>query len=165
MTDKGYGNMGKLHKNRSRNSSFPYVDKSEPVEDDLDLLTKTKIQKKIAPAQGKTDFHSDLSTDKFYFVAGNTKLSDCFERSGLVIEKITSYARMFNPVPKLNKGPKVGGGSSFPNGVGNFKGIGMTSGFASAPPEFDEVYLQKYREEEDVDDEDKYVYEKDAENY
>ena len=83
----------------------------------------------------------------------------------MVLEKVVSYARMFSPVPKLNRGPKVGGGASFPSGVGSTHGIGMKSGWASAPPEFDESFLEKYEEDDDILDADGYVYKKDAENY
>ena len=166
MTDKGYGNFGNFHKERSRASSFPYVeDPTDTPEDKTPASTKRKIKSKMSGPSSKADFHADLGTDKFYFVGGNTKLRDCFERPGMVLEKVVSYARMFSPVPKLNKGPKVGGGASFPSGVGSTPGIGMKAGWASAPPEFDEAYLEKYEEEDDNLDADCYVYKKDAENY
>lgn len=166
MTDKGYGNSGNFQKQRSRNASYPYI--KEPQGDfdidDVDPEVKKRLKKKISNPTSKSDFFADLGTDKFYFVGGNTKLSDCFENPGFVLEKIVSYARMFNPVPALNKGAKATGGSSFPNGVGNFKRIGMKSGWASAPPEFDDSYLEKYEEDDDNLEIDSYVYKKDAEN-
>jgi len=166
MSDKGYGNFGNMQKERQRNSEYPYTEESDPVEyDSVDPSVKRKIKKKTANFAGKTDFHSKLGTDKFYFVGGNTKLSDCFIQPGVVLEKIVSFARMINPVPGMYKGKKTAGGSSFPNGVGNFQGIGMTAGWASAPPDFDDAYLEKYEEEDDNLDLDSYVYKKDAENY
>lgn len=166
MTDKGYGNFGNFQKERSRASSFPYIeDPQDSLDDGNDDDIKNKIKKRTTIGLGKSDFHADLGTDKFYFVAGNTKLRDCFENPGVVLEKIVSYARMFSPVPALNKGPRVTGGASFSNGVGNFRGIGMKSGWSSAPPDFDGAYLQKYEEEDDNLDADDYVYKKDAENY
>lgn len=152
MPDKGYGNFGKLHKQRQTNKSYPYVEYSDSVEDEEDFLVKQKINSKIGMDMKKSDSHSDLGADKFYFVAGNTKLTDCFNRPDSVLESIVSYARMFNPVPKLTRGPKVGGGASFPNGIGNFRGIGMKAGFASAPPPFDQAFLEKYEEDEEEDD-------------
>ena len=166
MSDKGYGNFGNMQKERQRNSEYPYTKDPDPIEDDLvDPSVKRKVKKKAANFAGKSDFLSKLSTDKFYFVGGNTKLNDCFEHPGIVLEKIVSYARMINPVPDMYKGKKTAGGSSFPNGVGNFRGIGMTSGWASAPPDFDGAYLEKHEEEDDNLDLDGYVYKKDAENY
>ena len=166
MTDKGYGNNGKFQKPRVQNTSYPYVeDADDSISDDkVDPSIKLKLKKKINTPVGKTDFFADLGTDKFYFVGGNTKLSDCFENPGIVLAEVISYARMFNPVPALNKGPRVTGGSSFPNGVGNSKGIGMKAGWSSAPPEFDESYLEKYEEDDDNLEIDGYVYKKDAEN-
>jgi len=167
MTDKGYGNFGNFQKERSRSASYPYIEDPQDLEvdDKIDPDVKAHIKKKISAPTGKNDFFADLGTDKFYFVGGNTKLSDCFEQPGTVLEKIVSYARMFSPVPSLNKGARVTGGSSFPNGVGNFRGIGMKAGWASAPPEFDESYLEKYEEDDDNLEIDSYVYKKDAENY
>jgi len=166
MADKGYGNFGNFQKDRSRASKFPYIEKPEDTPDDnVEDEVKNKVKKRIGIPAGKTDFHADLGTDKFYFVAGNTKLRDCFENPGIVLEKVVSYARMFSPVPALNKGRKVGGGVSFANGVGNFRGIGMKAGWSTAPPDFDESYLEKHEEEDNNLSIDDYVYKKDAENY
>ena len=121
MADKGYGNFGRLHKSRTQNSEFPYLDDDnhENVDDDLDDKIKKRVKNKTNSSVGKSDFMA--TRDKFYFVAGNTKLSDCFVNPGKVLVEVISYARMFNPVPALGKGKKTVGGSSFPNGVGNFR--------------------------------------------
>ena len=155
MTDKGYGNFGRLHKNRVRNSSFPYVDPdTKSIDDDeTDLSVKTKIHKKINNVAPVNDPLSGVGVDKFYFVGGNTKLSECFENTKVVLEKISSYARMFSPVPKLNKGTTTGpGGASFPNGVGNYRRTGMTRGFSSAPPPFNSFHLEDEDEDEEFED-------------
>lgn len=154
MSDKGYGNMGKIQKQRNAGDSYPY---QEPVshheDDDLDPEIKKKVRKKSGTGTQKTDFYADLGADKFYFVGGNTKLIDCFINPVEVLKEVVSYARMFGSVPKMYKGKKVAGGATFPGGVGNFRGIGMKSGFASAPPPFDEEFLQR-NEEEDDDEQD-----------
>lgn len=144
MADKGYGNSGKIHTSRKINNSYPYRDPVEltDLDDEVDDSTKKKLNKKIGTDNKTFDPFGNYSVDKFYFVGGNTKLKECFEESSLVLEKITSYARMFSPVPKLNKGTKTSsGGASFPGGVGNFRRIGMKQGWSSAPPEFDDHFL------------------------
>lgn len=151
MTDKGYGNSGKLHKSRKTNNAYPYrdPDESEPLDDEVPCKVKKKIKSKVASNAKTNDPYGSFSSDKFYFVGGNTKLRECFEDSGVVLEKINSYARMFSPVPKLNRGMKTGaGGSSFPNGVGSALRIGMTQGWSSPPPDFDEHFLDEDEFEE-----------------
>ena len=146
MSDKGYGNSGKLHTSRKTNNAYPYRDSDEieHLDDEVDSLVKKKIRKKVAADAKTSDPYGSFSSDKFYFVGGNTKLKECFEQTGTVLEKINSYARMFSPVPKLNRGTKTGpGGSSFPNGVGSALRIGMTRGWSSPPPEFDEHFLDE----------------------
>ena len=154
MSDKGYGNFGKLHTSRKTNNSYPYreSDDVELLDDEIDDITKLKLKKKIGADSKKSDPFASYGSDKFYFVGGNTKLKECFENSGIVLEKINSYASMFSPVPKLNRGKKTGpGGASFPGGVGNFVGIGMMLGWSSAPPEFDDHFLDRDdKEEEEV---------------
>ena len=155
MTGKGYGHIGRYHKQRLRNSSYPYIDPDDTDldEDEVSSDVKQKIHKKVNIVAPINDPMSSHGVDKFYFVAGNTKLSECFENTLLVLEKVVSYARMFSPVPKLNKGKITSpGGASFSNGVGNYRRIGMTRGFSSAPPPFNDFHLED--EEEDSDGED-----------
>jgi hypothetical protein len=152
---------------RINNTNYPYTDddNADPIDAEVDDDVKHIIKNKTNSVTTINDPLASLGSDKFYFVAGNTKLRDCFENPGIILKEIISYARMFNPVPALNKGKKVGGGSSFPGtSVGGSHGIGMTAGFASKPPAFDDVYLEKYKEDDELEDDKENISKKVTEN-
>ena len=111
--DLGYGRTKeKFHKQRSRAQSYPYPDAddfdSDSVDDVLSDEEASKLIKKI-PTMGYqiTDPHNDASTDKFYYAAGNTKLSDCFARIDQVLAEVEATGKSINPVPGLHKGKNV----------------------------------------------------------
>ena len=134
-TGLGYGQLkNKFHSPRKLASVFPYLD-LDPYEDsDFEDLESenaigSKLQKK--PLGNKGD---RKSADHFYFVSGNTKLSDCFFRIDKILLEVHALGDSLSPIPNLYKGPKIGSGSASYITGKNFKRIGSKSGFSSAPP-------------------------------
>lgn len=136
MTDSGYGSIKpKFHVPRTRNAVYPYVDEDDHEEYEDDESEEAITRKIDFPLMG--DFFS--KRDPFYYVAGNTKLSDCFERTDQVLSEIHALGDSMASIPNLykNKGPGLGGSSraSFVPGVGSFKRTGSKKGYFSAPPD------------------------------
>ncbi len=133
--DRGYGRSSdRLHKPRQMGSVYPYIEEDEVGEYE-DEGSSTAISKKVHTPV-KTDPLSKIGTNPFYFVAGNTKLSDCFERPDEVLKEVQALGDSMSPVPMRTKKVSFGrgAGSSFPSGVGNFKRTGTKKGYFSAPP-------------------------------
>ncbi len=131
----GYGQLNnKFHSPRKLSSSFPYLDKDPYSDEEFeDLESEKAINKKLQKTP--QDTRGDRkSADPFYFVAGNTKLSDCFFRVDKVLLEVHALGDSMSPIPNLYKGPKLGMGSSAYITNKNFKPIGSKSGFSSAPP-------------------------------
>lgn len=136
MTDSGYGSIKpRFHVPRSKNPVYPYIDpdiEEEYDDDESEVAITSKID---FPFVGDTF----ATKDPFYFVAGNTKLSDCFERPDQVLAEIHAMGSSMSPIPNLykNKGPGLGGssGASFVPGVGSFKRTGSKKGYFSPPPD------------------------------
>ena len=111
--DLGYGRTKeKFHKQRARAQSYPYPEPDlfdeEEVEEVISDKNIEKMMKKV-PTMGYkiTDPHDDASAEKFYYVAGNTKLSDCFNRIDNVLVEVEATGKSINPVPGLHKGKNV----------------------------------------------------------
>ena len=150
-TGLGYGlTSDKLHKSRKMGRIYPYIEIQDFGEYE-DEETEDAIRSKLDfPIQ--TDTYSAAGTDRFYFVAGNTKLSDCFERPDKVLEEVHSLGSSMSPVPMKRSRTSLGrgAGSSFPSGVGNYRRTGTKKGYFSSPPKL------KFSDSENVpaDDED-----------
>ena len=131
----GYGQIqNRFHAPRKLASAFPYFDDDPYSDDDFeDLDTELVIAKKIQkkPVGGKGD---RKSAGPFYFVAGNTKLVDCFFSIDRVLLEVHAMANSMVSIPNLYKGPKVGSGSTAYITGKSFKRSGSKAGFSSAPP-------------------------------
>lgn len=131
----GYGILEpQYHNPRSQNSSYPYRDPDQHAEteeqiddDDLDAFVT-----KINAGYQVTDFFSGNKNNPFYFVAGNTNLSE-----------IATATSSISPIPDLYRGREValGGtspgyvhiGSSFPSRTLGKVNHGTKHGFSRAP--------------------------------
>jgi len=154
-TDLGYGRTkAKFHKSRSAGSLYPYIelpDLDEYDDDDTEAAIKSKT-----PLIFKTDPFASKGTDKFYFVGGNTKLSDCFERPDDVLKEIHAMGDSMSPVPSLYKGKTStstgrAAGASFPAGVGSYRRTGTKKGYSSAPPKY-KIDIEDIPNEEEEDE-------------
>ena len=141
-SDLGYGTLSpKFHLPRSLNSSYPYQDE-DPYEDldvEVDDESISSVGKKSLD-YSPVDPLSVNSTDPFYFVGGNTKLSDCFWRTDKVLLEVAAFGDSMSSVPQLNKGkgPSLSGySSSAPyQGAGgtNYRRTGTLQGWSKSPP-------------------------------
>lgn len=146
----GYGTSSSRFNPRQSNSSFPYQDEDDEelddsIFDDIDII---KVSKKINSPYLPSDFGAKAKTTKDYFVAGNTKLSDCFFRADKILLEIETFNNSLVPIPDLYKGStRVGGPGAFlPGGLGTQRRTGTKKGYASAPP-----VIHDLEEEEDED--------------
>ena len=139
--DLGYGrNSNKFHKPRSLSGNYPYQEESDYDSDTdwEDEESRTAIDSK-SPSHKKSDPFSKKSTNPFYFVAGNTKLSDCFSRPDDVLAEIHAMANSLVPFPAMNKNrTNFSGGSRVASSAisgqtGKLRG--SKKGFSSSPPE------------------------------
>jgi hypothetical protein len=136
----GYGILDPSGRFEPRRSSthYPYLDPDpyedlDPEEEELQVM----MRKKTTPPMSH-DPMSHKSTDPFYFVAGNTKLSDCFYRPDDVLSEVDVASKSMSPVSSHYKGTKHGAaggspGAAFPYRVGNYKRTGTHYGFSHAP--------------------------------
>ena len=113
-TDSGYGRSSdRLHKPRQTGSHFPY--KTPDVFEDLDDIdlggSEDVIGRKYQP-HVSSDPLAFKGTTPFYYTAGNTKLSDCFDRPDEVLREVEST--VMTP--------------------GSARRTGTTRGWASPPP-------------------------------
>ena len=151
----GYGiTSDRLHKPRQAGSIYPYIE-VEDFEEYEDEETEESIISKI-DFPIRIDTYSAAGTDPFYFVAGNTKLADCFERPDKVLKEVEALGDSMSPIPmrRSRTGLTRSGGSSFPSGVGNYKRTGTKKGYFSAPPKikfYDDEVLIKVDEDEPID--------------
>jgi hypothetical protein len=138
-SDLGYGRISnKFHKPRKESGTFPYLVDQYSEIDWEDEETHAAIEKKIQKHQ-RSDPFMKKSTSPFYFAAGNTKLSDCFQRTEEVLEEIHSLGDSMSPIPHLTKKRReMSGGSSVHSGgisSSSAKRTGSEKGYASAPPD------------------------------
>ena len=134
----GYGTLkGKFHFPRTSNSAYPYVDEDKHSEEEFEDEDSSDAISSKSLDFIKNDPFSHKSTDSFYFVGGNTKLSDCFERPDDVLREVDALGDSMAAVPEMYK-RKSGGlgstGASFPSGVGSFRRTGSKRGYFSPPP-------------------------------
>tara|TARA_B100000131_G_C18059831_1_gene589981 strand:+ start:35 stop:610 length:576 start_codon:yes stop_codon:yes gene_type:complete len=156
-TDRGYGRLEpKFHNPRQAGSVYPYIEVEE-----LDQFEDEESENAIEKKSGMPimyDPFSSAAIDRFYFVAGNTKLSDCFERTDSVLKEIHALGDSMASIPGAykNRGPGFGGSSrsSFVPGVNSFKRTGSKRGYFSSPPDVkidDELILNDDPEDIPVD--------------
>lgn len=151
-SDLGYGRTtSRFHKSRSMGSEYPYIEEDDIEDYEDDETSHSIFKKSLYPV--KTDPFSKIGTNSFYFVAGNTKLSDCFSRPDKVLLEVHALGDSMSTIPMKKKKASSGrsGGASFPSGVGSFKRTGTKRGYFSAPPKL--KYQQKEKvitDEEDV---------------
>ena len=129
----GYGlTQDKYHKPRKAAGSYPYFDEDpySDLEDDEEL--HPSAAKKI-PLDGVVDSQLTKPVDRFYYVAGNTKLSDCFFRPDRVIAEIELLEESMSHVNK-SSGARIGRGAATYLTPGNYRRTGTMRGFASPPP-------------------------------
>jgi len=127
---------------RQLGAEFPYYEKEDSVDDeDLDPESAEAVQKKYPADYRPSDFLGAAGNNPFYFVGGNTKLSDCFWKPGKVLKEIAAFSDSMVPIGGYYKGmgSSMGGsGASFPyqgGGGSNYKRTGTNQGWSHAPPE------------------------------
>lgn len=139
-SDLGYGTtVAKFHNPRSADDTFPYVKQSEPTEpfeqedEFIDAINKKSL------AFHQTDPYARMKITPFYFVAGNTKLSDCFWRTEHVLNEIAQFSNSLSPIGHMYKKPKTsmtGYGAAFPvqgSAGGTYRRTGEYQGWSKAP--------------------------------
>lgn len=139
-SDLGYGTtVAKFHKQRQRDDTFPYVkhsEKTEPFEQEDEFIDS--INKKSL-GFNSTDPFAKRGTTPFYFVAGNTKLSDCFWRTEHVLSEIAQFSNSLSPMGHMYNKPKTsmtGYGAAFPvrgSAGGTRRRTGEYQGWSRAP--------------------------------
>ena len=151
-SDRGYGRTtSKFHDPRSSGKSYPYLEKDNWEEYEDEETSDAIASKLDFPI--KTDTYSAAGKDSFYFVAGNIKLSDCFERPDDVLKEIHSLGDSMSPIKSNHRSTGQGrsGGSSFPSGVGSYLRTETKRGYFSAPPKFKVDQEEKeFWDEEDI---------------
>lgn len=160
-SDLGYGTLKPKFQNpRSASETYPYVspDPYAGLEDE-DEDTQAAVHKKSIDYL-PTDHYAAASTDPFYFVAGNTKLADCFYRPDFVLKEIAAFGDSMSPIPQAYKGrgpSSTGYGPAFPypgGGGTTAKRTGSFQGWSSTPPPID--FPTNEEEEEFSKEEDTY---------
>ena len=153
--DLGYGTLEpKYHIEFEQSSSYPYLDDDVdlPEEDVIDDKDVDKFLAKTGLGRTRSDFGAKYGTDPFYFVAGNTKLSDCFFRPDNVLKEVETMATALKQKPymrqsaRLSKKGTVGGSddqtddhfrsaSGGKHGVFRYKPAGSKKGYAGQIPD------------------------------
>lgn len=136
-TGLGYGQTkGRFHKQRASQSTYPYYinhdedSEYEPEEEDLDAIS-SKLIKKLSFDPG-----ASKSVDSFYFVAGNTKLSDAYFRPDKLLLEIETFSNSISPIPGLYSPMDLPSASPSVTS-GNFKRTGTKRGFSSSHKKID----------------------------
>ena len=134
--DKGYGKLNPDKQlSRQQNSVYPYVtpdqyDLEDVEEPDEDERVRSKSVQFVT-----NDPFAGAAANPFYFVGGNTKLSDCFERPDDVLAEIGVMQSSMNTAPHIYKGRTAGsGGVAVHAKTGNFRRTGSKRGYTSPPP-------------------------------
>lgn len=151
-TGLGYGILNpKTQLPRQMGGEFPYIEQEDSGEEGLDDDSVEAVSTKYQPYT-PNDFLRAAGTQPFYFVAGNTKLSDCFWNSGKVLNEIASFGKSMGPIPQMyhpasrlgspskgtnaSSGLSAGASFAYPGGGGsNFKRTGTNQGWSHSPPE------------------------------
>lgn len=162
-SDLGYGTLNPRYQlPRSSNTSYPYTDEDsidedeeDPEGEDVEALHKMSLNYKAG------DAFADKKVDPLYFVAGNTKLSDCFWRTDEVLLEIAAFGNSVSAMPHVykRKGPSINGyGPAFPyqgGGGSNYLRIGSLRGWAESPP-MSQIEIEM--EDEDHDEDEEHIY-------
>ena len=145
-TELGYGIITpKFHSHRSLNGSYPYKE-PDAYEDILDIEIKDDSLEAVSSKSldySATDSMAGNSSDPFYFVGGNTKLSDCFWRQEKVLREIAVFSDSMTSIPQMykNRGPSLTGRSAAftsPGGGGtSYRRTGTLQGWSKSPPPLD----------------------------
>lgn len=141
-TGLGYGVLNpKTQLPRQMSPEFPYTRQEDTGDEDFDEESTDAVAKKYSQ-HVPSDFLRAAGSQPFYFVGGNTKLSDCFWRTEYVLQEIATFSDSMSPLGNAygkGKGPSIGGsGASFPyqgGGGTNYKRTGTTRGWSHSPPE------------------------------
>jgi len=153
----GYGTDAGRFSHRLSNSNFPYNDFDDDEffeEEDLETqIHQKKIINKTSP-YAASGWGDKAKVDKRYFVAGNTKLSDCFFRTDKILLEIEIFNNSLVPIPGLYKKSSMvkGSGPFLPAGIGSYKRTGTKKGYASSPPEYKIDFDLHGDNEEDIED-------------
>ena len=135
-TDTGYGKLNPDKQlARQQNAVYPYVTPDQyDLEDVEDPEEDENIRKKSVQFVTNDPF-AGAAANPFYFVGGNTKLSDCFERPDDVLAEIGVMQSSMNTTPHIYKGrgPSGKGGAVYAK-TGNFRRTGSKRGYTSPPP-------------------------------
>ena len=147
----GYGTLkGKFHSPRQTRSSYPYVDEDPYAEEEFDDEESSNAVRSKTLSFVKNDPFSHKSSDAFYYAAGNTKLSDCFDRPDEVLREVDALGDSMVAIPGMHrkKGSDLGrSGAAFPSGVGSFRRTGTKRGYFSPSPRV--KYDDESREEDE----------------
>ena len=143
----GYGQVSPTGFNASRQSTstYPYIPEDPYSDDELSLpIDEDELDKFVRMTNMgsvPTDSLSYAAVDPFYFVGGNTKLSDCIWKTDKVLNEIVAFNKSIVAIPGLYKGrgPSMTGyGPAFPypgGGGTNYKRTGTLQGYAHRPPQ------------------------------
>lgn len=149
-TGHGYGiTKTVFHAPRQSSDVYPYVEDEGDLAQFVDEDTEDAISGKVYSPM-KTDFFS--KKEPFYFVAGNTKLSDCFFRTDEVLKEVHALGDSMSPIPATKKTRRsAASGASFPQGVSTFRRTGSKRGYFSSPPKVktDVETIPNYEDEDD----------------
>ena len=135
-TDTGYGKLNPDKQlSRQQNSVYPYLTPDQyDLEDVEDVEEDERIRSKSV-SYVTNDPYAGSAVNPFYFVGGNTKLSDCFERPDEVLLEIGAMQSSMNTMPHIYKGRSAGsGGVAVHAKTGNFRRTGSQRGYTSPPP-------------------------------
>lgn len=134
-TDLGYGKHPKFHVPRQQGGCYPYgcdddaFGADELFESDPDTVTALALKTVQAI---KNDPYSIKGTNPFYFAAGSTKLSDCFERPDEVLAEVHTLARSMWPIP-MNRNRRrtglSGASAKYPHGARMYRRPGSKEGY------------------------------------
>ena len=138
-TGLGYGQLNpKFQLPRTSGGDFPYSTPDDVPDAEVDDSSLEAVGKK-SPKYEPSDSYAQANP--FYFVGGNTKLSDCFWRIDKVLAEVAASTNSMTALPGYYKGmgPSLGAsGAAFPSkgsAGGNAKRTGSTQGWSHSPPE------------------------------
>jgi hypothetical protein len=139
-TNLGYGiNKNKNFEPRSMGNCYPF-----DCEDDDDLENIELDQDSVDSIHSKVltlrtnDFYDRKSSNPFYFVAGNTKLSDCFWRTDKVLSEVNALGDSMSPITMKGVGSGLTSASTkYPHGSEHYFRPGSKAGWYSPAPESD----------------------------
>tara|TARA_A100001035_G_scaffold222112_1_gene182453 strand:- start:514 stop:1131 length:618 start_codon:yes stop_codon:yes gene_type:complete len=154
--DKGYGKLNPDKQlSRQQNAVYPYVTPDQYDLDGVEDPEEEELLRKKSVQYITNDPGAGAAVNPFYFVGGNTKLSDCFERPDEVLAEIGVMQSSMNTVPQIYKGRGPSGkGAAVYNKTGNFRRTGSKRGYFNPPPESKiAVQLDSERNEEDYEPE------------